>query len=194
MRALSFISVVTVACLSAHHSSSAHSNDTSASSLTGASEINDKEYQVKAALLLNIAKFTTYPSGVGSGSFTIGIVGEDPFGQVIEATLNGKDKDGASFVIKRLGNTGSVAADALKACQIVFIPATETPQCEAIRGKLGGAPVLLIGETEDAIAKGSMASLPIVGGKPKIMVHAARITEHKLEMASKLLQAAEVVK
>ena len=119
-------------------------------------------------------------------------MGEDPFGQILDATLNGKDKDGAAFQVKRLGAAGAVNADALKACQIVFVASDSTGAMADLRAKLAGAPVLVLGETDDAVERGAMAALAIVGGKPNIQVHITRVREHKLDMAAKLLQAADV--
>ena len=81
------------------------------------------EYQVKAAYLYNFGRFVEWPSGssVSKGDpFTICVLGPDPFGPALDATLAGETIDGISVVPRRV----SRPQDAVR-CRILFISSAE---------------------------------------------------------------------
>jgi len=105
------------------------------------------EYDVKAAMLLNFVRFTDWPTEAFASEqspFVIGVVGKDPFGEVIDNTFSGKSVKGRSFVVKRL-----TADQNLKSCHVLFVPASEKRRQRELLDKLRGAPVLTVGETYD---------------------------------------------
>ena len=62
------------------------------------------EYQVKAACLLNFAKFVEWPPGTFSATnapLTIGVLGEDPFGDDLNQVVKGQSVSGHAIVVKR---------------------------------------------------------------------------------------------
>src|SRR5258708_13958050 len=82
-----------------------------------------KEYQVKAACLLNFAQFIEWPatSFADSGTpITVGVLGDDPFGQALEQTFQDETVQGRKLVVKR-----SRQIEDLKACHLVFICKSE---------------------------------------------------------------------
>jgi len=105
------------------------------------------EYEAKAAMLLNFVRFTDWPEEAflsPEAPFVIGVVGKDPFGTALDKTFSGKQVKGRSFLVKRL-----TADQNLKACHLLFIPATEKRRQREMLDKLRGAPVLTVGETLD---------------------------------------------
>ena len=105
------------------------------------------QYEYKAALLLNFVRFTDWPAEAFTSAeapFVIGVVGKDPFGDALDKAFAGKSIKGRSFLVKRLS-----ADQNLKACHLLFIPATEKRRQREMLDKLRGAPVLTVGETLD---------------------------------------------
>src|ERR1700689_1427913 len=52
-----------------------------------------REYQIKAAFLFNFAQFVEWPATTYTNAgqpFTIGVLGEDPFGPALEQTIQGE--------------------------------------------------------------------------------------------------------
>src|SRR5438093_10899211 len=81
------------------------------------------EYQVKAAFLYNFVKFVDWPPDVSkpNSPITIGILGEDPFGDKLDAMIKGKSVDGRELVIKRHLD----GPQEWNACHVLFISASE---------------------------------------------------------------------
>src|SRR5688572_24097016 len=98
------------------------------------------EYQVKAAFVLNFAKFVEWPNG--HGQFVIGIVGDDPFGKVLDQMAHNSNVNGSRLTIRRLKWN-----DNLRDCQILFISASERKRESQIIESVRDAGVLTIGET-----------------------------------------------
>ena len=76
------------------------------------------EYQVKAAFLLNFAKFVDWPQEAfasATSPIAICVVGNDPFGKDIDNLVQGESASGRKLMVRRI--TG--APEPL-ACQIIF--------------------------------------------------------------------------
>ena len=63
------------------------------------------EYQVKAAFLLNFTKFIEWAPSEAAPSdspFAICVIGEDPFGLVIEQIIQGETVNGRKLAVQRI--------------------------------------------------------------------------------------------
>src|SRR5437899_846096 len=77
------------------------------------------EYQIKAAFLYNFAKFVEWPADAFAdphAPIVLGVVGEDPFGNVLDKIVLGKTVNGRGLVIKRLK-----PGPDLRNCHILFL-------------------------------------------------------------------------
>ena len=62
------------------------------------------EYQIKAACLLNFAQFIEWPAAAFPASetpITVGVLGDDPFGPILEQTFQDESVQGRKLVVKR---------------------------------------------------------------------------------------------
>ena len=150
------------------------------------------EYRVKAAMLYNFAKFVTWPSdppGAPGEPFKIGILGEDPFGSVLDNTVKGKSVDGRAVEVKRLER----AKDG-RDCHIVFISRSESTNLKSILVALKGAPVLTVGDMNRFAQQGGCINLTMAKKKVHFEVSVEAATRARLKISSKLLRLAKVVK
>ncbi|MEY2409379.1 MAG: hypothetical protein QOF48_2049 [Verrucomicrobiota bacterium] len=110
------------------------------------------EYEIKAALLLNFARFTEWP-GTSFASpkapLVVGVVGRDPFGTLLEKTFSAQTMNGRSIVVKRL-----TADQDLKQCHLLFVPASEKRRQRELLEKIRGLPILTVGERDDFLDHG----------------------------------------
>lgn len=149
------------------------------------------EYAVKAAYLFNFAKFVTWPAGSAGSKVTIGIVGDDPFGDVLDGAVAGKDAGGKAIVVKRLG---AYTAAAVRKCQILFISDSEKDKVSAILEALKGAPVLTVSETDHFAARGGAIQFDQEGQRITLDVNPDAAQKAGLTISSQLLQVAKIVK
>ena len=78
------------------------------------------EYRVKAAYLLNFTRYVDWPTPpAGSDSaLSICVLGADPFGRVLDATVAGRTAHGRALRVRRLR-----AATESAGCEVVFVSA-----------------------------------------------------------------------
>lgn len=140
------------------------------------------EYQLKAAFLYNFALFTDWPAEVGS-TLKLCIHGKDPFGPELDE-LQGKAVHQRQISVER-----KVTADALRSCQIVFIPGPSA-DLPGILQRLQGLPVLTVAESPGATAQGLMLSMSVNASKITFSANVKAAQQARLTLSSKLLKLA----
>jgi hypothetical protein len=147
------------------------------------------EYQLKAALIYNFAKFVEWPSTGGTDEpIVIGILGDDPFGQDFEAVTNGKTANGKRVILKRFPNLQS-----LTPCHILFIGNDQKP----ILGKVlvaAGSNVLTVGEMDRFAENGGMIHMKLIAGKVRFVITNAAAERAGIRISAKLLSIAQVIR
>ena len=148
------------------------------------------EYLLKAAFLYNFAKFVEWPDAAfdgARGSFTLCILGVDPFGEMIE-TIEGKTIKGRNLKIKRLRN-----AAALDGCQILFISQSERDRLPNIRSLLKEKPTLTVCDLDGCAERGAMINLVKIDDRIGIEINAATTRRSPLKISSQLFKLAKIV-
>ena len=146
------------------------------------------EYQLKAAFLFNFAKFIDWPPGAfadDKSPFTIGILGDNPFGSDLEQTVAGKKINDHPITIQ----TFRAAAEATN-CHILFISTSEKKRLPEIIQSLRGTTVLTVGETEQFIETGGMVNFVQEASKIRFQINDGAAKAARLKISSKLLSLA----
>lgn len=100
------------------------------------------EYEVKAAYVFNFAKFISWPKeSTENDTITIAIFKNDPFGIIIDKTMNGRKANGKIWKIIRTNNKKT-----LTKCQIVFFSDIEKYPLMQILSNLKTKPIVTIGD------------------------------------------------
>ncbi|MEN7549909.1 YfiR family protein [Rapidithrix thailandica] len=76
------------------------------------------EYEIKAGLIFSFAKYIKWPDRAfdSDNSIRLGILGEDPFGSIIDRALKNRSINGRRFEVKRGADIRE-----LKNCHIIFV-------------------------------------------------------------------------
>ena len=147
------------------------------------------EYQVKAVFLLNFTKFIEWPPAafeLPDSPIAICILGEDPFGSVIDQVVGGEEVNGRKVVVHRMKRPPEP-----KACQVLFWGKAERDASKTIGGL--GAGVLTVGEGDSFIRDGGIISLVIENRRVQFDVNQKAAESSGLKLSSKLLSAARAV-
>jgi hypothetical protein len=153
------------------------------------------EYTVKAAYLYNFAKFVQWPDkafGAKAMIFTIGILGTDPFGNLLEQAVDAKMVDGRSITIKRFDGFDDSKTGSIRKCQILFICYSEKDRLPQILNALQGASVLTVSEIERFPAKGGMILFDQEGDRITLAINPGPATKAGLTLSAKLLQVSKI--
>jgi hypothetical protein len=148
-------------------------------------------YEVKTAFLFNFAKFIEWPAGsfaTPQSPFTICVLGQDPFGNILDDTLRGKTIGDRPLAVRRLKDKSEA-----RSCQIVFVSSAESPHVADIVGTLRGTNVLLIGETSGFAASGGTIEFTLEDNHVRFTINADAANRSGLKFSSKLLALAQIV-
>ncbi len=150
------------------------------------------EYQVKAAYLYNFGRFVQWPAkgaANNDSTFTICVLGQDPFGPVLDSTLAGESIEGRPVVTRRLSKPQE-AAD----CRILFINSTEQKHLREILVALDSEAVLTVSDMPDFSRRGGMIQFVLEGERVRFEVNLASAENARLTLSSELLKVATTVR
>ena len=144
-------------------------------------------YQVKAQYLALFPKFVTWPTNAfptPTAPLTIGVIGDDPFGEALDLAAQVQTFNGRAIVVKRFQEPQD-----LEPCQVVFVRLASRRQGQVLE-KLRSAGVLTVGESGDFLEQGGMIRFLLVDGKVRFEINAAAAVKAGLRIDSRLLGAA----
>ena len=150
------------------------------------------EYEIKAAFLFNFAKFVEWPvaaSDDSSSPVVIGIVGPDPFGEVLPNTVADETVKGRRLKVRHYQ-----PADDLAGCQVLFVSRDQTAGLNELLKRASARHILTVSESEDFLRQGGMINFVQVGKNVRFDICKGAVEEAGLKMSSKLLAVAHAVK
>jgi hypothetical protein len=153
---------------------------------------SQREYQVKAAFLYNFAKFVEWPSRAfvdSTGPLRFCIVGQDPFGETLDATVRGRTVGGRGIVVERVS-----VGEAVRHCHLVFVDAVGERELAHILHNFSRVAVLTVGESPAFLEAGGMLRLFVDGNKVRFDVNVGAAETAGLKVSSQLLKLARSVK
>jgi uncharacterized protein DUF4154 len=149
------------------------------------------EYEVKAAYLYNFARFVEWPPAAlpaAGQSFVVAVLGVDPFGGALEATLAGKRIMQRDLSVRRVTRVEEAAG-----AQIVFISASESPRLTRVLTALEGQGVLTVSDMDDFARQGGMIGFRMEQRKVRFDINPQPAARARLKISSQLLRLAQVV-
>ena len=161
-----------------------------ATSGSAAESAKPTQFEVEAAYLFNFGKFITWPQNSAAGNtFVICVLGEDPFGSVLDRTVTGEAIGSRQVEARRI-----MRAQDVKSCAILYISNSESNRLTKILASLNNAPVLTVSDIPDFIAQGGMIQFVLRDGRVRFEVNLAPAEQDGLTMSSELLKVAVEVK
>jgi hypothetical protein len=146
------------------------------------------EDDVKAAFLYNFAKYVAWPPAAASQSFRLCVVADAGFIKRIDNLIAGETIEGRP-VMRETPATGEAA----RACQILFVGASESARASRLIVSVKGTPVLTVGDTDDFLTRGGMIAFVRDGDRVRFDVNNAAAQGAGLSVSSRLLRLARHV-
>lgn len=150
------------------------------------------EYALKSVFLYNFCRFIEWPDAAFAGPndpIVIGVLGEDPFGPLLEEAVQGESFRGRSIAIERYRNVREVGR-----CHLLFVAASETGRLNEILSTVAGRSIVTVGETEAFIERGGMIALAADRNRVRLLVNPDALRAARLGVSSKLLRVAEIAR
>jgi uncharacterized protein DUF4154 len=154
--------------------------------LAPAEEISAPEYTLKAAFLYHFTKFTRWPEGAfddATSPFVIGVLGDDPFGPLLDQTIAGKTVQDRPLEIRRFKRI-----EELGRCHLLFVSASERKSLSQVFAALQGKPVLTVGDAPEFLEQGGMIGFVIRDERVQFEIRPERADRVGLRFSSQLLK------
>jgi hypothetical protein len=144
------------------------------------------EYTVKAAFLFKLTKYVQWPPS--PPTFSIGVLGEDPFGNVLDQLVKGESINRRSVSIKR-----STKVEDLKSCDVVFVSKSVKGQLRAIMHELGPNKILTVGDVDGFCREGGIINLIIDNGRLSFEINSTAAKKRGIVIDPQVLSLARIV-
>lgn len=147
------------------------------------------EHQLKAAFVLNFARYVTWPERAFAGrdaSLVICVIGRDP-AEVALADLEGKQAQGRTVRVRR-----AVAAEDSAGCHLAYVGESEARRLAPTLRELGSR-VLTVSDTDGFVDAGG--AIGIVRGENRLQfeVNRGALDQGELKASAQLLRLARIV-
>ena len=158
---------------------------------------DSSEYLIKAGFIYNFAKFVEWPSTAlaePDSPIVIGVLGTDPFGDIINHVVEGKKIGMRGFVVRRFKWSKELKdLKDFKECRILFVSSSEKMHFEEIVDAVRGLPILTVGETPGFAERGGMIRLMLEDNRVRFEVNVEAAQHGNLNISSRLLTLARII-
>ena len=150
-----------------------------------------REYPLKAVFLLNFAQFTDWPTNAfdaPDSPFVVGILGNDPFGDLLDDAVRDETVNGRKFKVEHYQRVEDI-----KTCHILFISESETRRLDKIVSDLKGKPILTVSDIDNSAYRGVCVRFLTENNKIHLRINLDSLKDANLVMSSKLLRVSETI-
>ncbi len=161
-------------------------------SVPAVSQAKPSEYAVKAAYLYNFGKFVKWPADSKPGrnaNFSICVLGQDPFGTSLDATVEGENISGKPVVVRRV-----TSAREGSSCNMLYISPSERGRLPEILAAVGKDSTLTVSDMPEFIQRGGMIEFVMDSGRVRFQINLEAAQAAGLNLSSELLKVAMNVK
>jgi YfiR/HmsC-like len=151
------------------------------------------EIEVKAAFLYHFAQLVTWPEAPEAGPagpIVIAIVGVDPFGDRLEATIGDETIRGRSLKIERVAKPADLSA----VPHILFVGSADVAEVQRALEAVAKAPTLTVGVFKGFARQGGMIEFRVTAdSRVAFDINLRAVGAAGLKMSSQLLKIARIV-
>lgn len=150
------------------------------------------EYKIKAVFLFNFTQFVEWPDNAFNNNddpFVIGILGKDPFGKYIDEAIEGQKVGMHPLTIIRYHTVSEI-----NNCQVLFININDDDNLSAVLSSLNNHPVLTVSDMKHFAQSGGIIGFVTENNKVRLQINITDAKAAGLNISSKLLSVASILK
>ena len=148
-----------------------------------------REYDVKAALLLNFARFIEWPESAFAGPrapIEICVFAPSPFGDVLDRTLHSETVGERSLSAREVSSAPESGG-----CHVLFIPAGAETRAGGLLKS--GPHTVTVGESPRFAQMGGAVTFVLEGGRVRFHVNLRPVEERGVRISARMLHVASRV-
>jgi YfiR/HmsC-like len=147
------------------------------------------EYALKSVFLYNFCRFMEWPDWAFSSPsepLTIGILGDDPFGPLLQEAIAGEKYHDRPIRVEYYRSVKDI-----KHCHILFVSRSVAGRTADILAAVAGRNIVTVGETPQFISDGGMIALTAEQNRVRLRINPAELRAANVQVSSKLLRIAD---
>jgi len=148
------------------------------------------EYDVKAALLLNFARFIEWPDAAFDGPgapINVCVMAPSPFGQALDRVLSGETVSSRPLAAREIRSAAESSG-----CHLLFVPAGAEARAAAVTRKVG-LHTIMVGESRRFEDMGGAVNFIVDGGRIRFNVNLQPVEDRGVRISARMLQLASRV-
>jgi hypothetical protein len=154
----------------------------------GGSSDESLEYRVKAAYLLNFTRYVEWTEFGPDKALTVCVLGTDPFGRILDATLAGRTAQGRPLQVQRIQTAAQAGG-----CEMVFVSRETWIRNPGTLKALQNAGSLTVGESEQFARAGGVIGFVILDQTVRFVVNDEARDRAGLRISSRMLSLAAAI-
>ncbi|HTR82092.1 MAG TPA: YfiR family protein [Bacteroidota bacterium] len=161
------------------------------SSIAHAQTSKEVEYRFKAVYILNFLQFVEWPDSAfpnQDAPIVLAVLGEDPFGKVLDETVQSEKIGARSIVVKRFHSLGEFSP-----CQVLFVSSSEKESFHSVLRRIGDSSTLTVSDMDDFGGQGGGIGFFMDNNKLRFEINMQALKVADLKASSKLLRLARVI-
>lgn len=150
------------------------------------------EQQVKAAFLSKFGSYVEWPARVFAGPdspIRIGVMGDDVIAAELQQLASGRTAADRGMLVRKLAR-----GEPLQDLHILFVGRPDAGKLDEILARAKGQPLLVVTDSDNALARGSIINFVLVQDKVRFDVAMAAAEQGNLRISSRLLAVARQVR
>jgi hypothetical protein len=147
--------------------------------------------ELKAAFLLNFAKFAVWPDEAlaADAPLNVCVVGQPAIADALWRLTEGQTIGRRELKVLAIG------ADApLRACHVLYVENLDTRRTARLIESVKGVPILTVGHSPGFAVAGGIAEFFVDGGKMRFAVNVEAAQRARVQLSSRLLGLAKIVR
>ncbi len=158
----------------------------------GTSDEEVEEYRVKAASLVHFIHYTVWPKSAferEDSPFVVLVIGEDPFGEALEQSFEGKKGAGRPIRVVRSANL-----EQLPRAHLIFLARSHHKEIAKLLAGPAGKASLVVGDTEGLAEDGAHVNFYLKAKRLGFEVNTEAVKRSDLTISPEMLKLARIVK
>lgn len=155
-----------------------------------AKEESSREYSLKAVFLYHFCQFIDWPPDRFQSDETpivIGVLGHNPFGDLLSETVRGETVRGRPIQLKYLQHPREG-----RSCHLLFVSDQALKEHPDVFATVKGHGVVTVGESDGFLNQGGMIALAAEQNRIRVRIYLAVANAAQVEISSKLLRIADI--
>ena len=138
------------------------------------------EYELKAAFLLNFARYIEWPNK--TGELNICVIGPDVFGNALNEVAAGKTVNG-----RKIGVRKNVSAAEARTCELLYVSLRESAQVRNALKAVESSTAVTVGEDREFLRMGGTLAFAPQDDKIRFYINAGAVEHAGVKISSRLL-------